>query len=226
MVTYPTIVPMPGMRISKLAASSPFHRRPFLSESLGLEMAASLQDAASPEESTVIQTAIDQLLRSLAGQMDVVEQEAHYATDPDKKSLIPDVGPYFTSGQLLSQVIADAQAVTAVAFKLQASAAGTYLTPFQVSQIDGLYRRTQGLINTIPADLTEAITGEDERLSEFHTSHHVGDAQDAELAIERQVVSAEAPSVAVREPSEKEFTQFLGYGMLTAAGVAIFLLLS
>lgn len=180
---------------------------------LGQEMTA--------EEQAAVRAKIDEALAVAGDQMSEVERELEMVRDPILREQIADVGPYFTEGKLLSQMVMDATAIAVAVKGLQDSLSG-WFGAFETGLADAIHARAQGIYNRISAEETEAIVDEDERLAQFHSARHT----DPVDALAAQAVAMANPKV----PAEGEVPMpppaggvegvAIGIGILVA-GVAL-----
>ena len=146
-------------------------------------------------------------------------------TQPDLYQSIGVVGPYLTPQEIRNVIINDARAIQAQAQRLLSGASAPYITSDQRSILSTVISDAKAEIDYMENfDLTP-LAGANAKLAQDHTDTHVKASREIVDAIEREIVTGEAQSVPVREPSETGSRPGIGalvvVGALVAATVLI-----
>jgi len=163
-----------------------------------------------------------------AAVMEVIENELG-PVSRGRAYEIPVLGETMSSGEILTQVLLDLGALDAVAFRLERGAAQPYIPPEARPILEGVHAAVLGKKNSIPAGSQEPISPGNRGISGDHTDRLAGSVMAMAGDIERMVVEAEGPGVAVREPGEASASvvrviagiavvAVLGYGLYALFG--------
>jgi hypothetical protein len=177
---------------------------------------ASIRDAAA----TVVE-ALRLEIDVVGSELETVTPEALRAT-PDLRIGIPIVG-MLPPPEIRTQITIDARRIDALAQRLLTGAAAPYLRPEQADALDAVHDSARAILAQAQQYDLAPIKDEDIQLSAEHADTHVGDIAAAINEVERLIVTAEAPSVPVREPAEKgaAIGTIVGLGIIAAVAWVI-----
>lgn len=135
---------------------------------------------------------------------------------PDAYLAIPDIADQFTPSELRTIIHDDAKVLGNIATRLWQGAAGNYITGDQAKSLQQLAAKARGIMASIESiGPLQAVSNLD--LAEEHQDDIAYKAGDLMESVEKDVVAAEASSVPVLEPYEKN-TQTVK--LVVGAGVA------
>lgn len=140
---------------------------------------------------------------------------------PDAYLAIPDISDSFTPAELRTIVHDDSKILGNIATRLWQGAAGSYITGDQAKALQQLVAKSKGIMASIESvGPLQAVSNLD--LAQDQQDDVAGKAGDLMEDIEKDVVAAEASSVPVLEPYEKN-TQTVK--LVVGAGVAAVVIL-
>jgi hypothetical protein len=188
----------------------------------GLVVSPRLGQEMTMEEQAAVRAKIDEALAAAGDQMSEVEGERESVRSPIMRDQIADVGPYFSEGKLLTQMVLDANAIVRSVDRLHEALSG-WFESFEESMVDAIHARAREISNGISAAGQEPIVDEDERLAQLHTARHT-DPIDALAAEAYAMANVEAPagggaSPAGEPPSVDVKSIAIGAGILAAGGI-------
>ena len=130
---------------------------------------------------------------------------------------IPIIGPTFSQGEILTQMVLVAGEIAGLAAEIGRSAE-PYLTEDEISVITELHLSAQALISETPRAMQEDILQEHLHLSREHIDSYLATPRLMKGDLDRAIVEAEAQGIPVKEPFPKKLA-------LTVAGGAAIVLL-
>jgi hypothetical protein len=147
---------------------------------------------------------------------------------PDAYLAIPDISEKLTPDELRTVIHDDAKVLGNIATRLWNGAAGNYITGDQAKSLQQLASKARGIMASIESvGPLKAVS--DLALAQDHQDVIAGKAGDLMQAVEKDVVAAEARSVPVLEPYEKDSQTLkivIGTGIAAAVIFGLWSLLS
>lgn len=203
----PTITP-PPMRLGEGRISSP---------------------ELSQSEVEAIRSALIPVVEMLADEIEVIKYDAAQVypetlrSSPDLYKSIDSIGPYLTPQEIRSQMILEGKAIEAEVKRVISGAAASYLRDTDRATLERVRADAGRLVAYLGQLETSPITGAASKLSQDRIADRTENIRLGIEAVERQIVSGEAGSVPVYEPSEKVGVAgiLVILGIVVGAGVII-----
>lgn len=145
---------------------------------------------------------------ALQYELEAVKAEADFVSgptlrvEPDRYRSIAVVGPVFTPAEIRTTVIMDARAIEALATRLLTGAASAYISPDTSDRLSTVVKDARALVDHEEQFDLQPVQGSHAPLAEQHVESHVKASRDLIEGAERDVVSGEAASIPVSEPSQ------------------------
>jgi len=160
----------------------------------------------TPSQIASIQRNLGSLSEALKLELETVKAEADTVSGNDLGAsgdfrVIPVVGTIFNAPEIRNQIVVDSKAISGVAGRILSGSASPYLTDPQRETLETVMADAQALAGYVKQFPVAAPEGRLVAFANEHAEMHVKDAGDMLAAIERNVVSGEAASVPVNEPS-------------------------
>jgi hypothetical protein len=178
--------------------------------------------ALSEDQKKALQAQAANAIEALQLELEATKAEADLVSGPALRNKpeaykeIPLIGPYFTPQEVRTQITLDAGAIEDSANRMLHGAASSYLSVTQTAALGTLVGDAQSLVTYIQQFDLAPITGAKTKLSQDHVGSHVNAANQVVAEVEKGVVTGEASSVPVVEPSGK-----LGLGGILALAALI-----
>jgi hypothetical protein len=180
----------------------------------------------------VLQKGIDSIIGSLTREITAVGVEADLVSpaalrvDPNSPSEISYIGQ-LPPQEIRSALTVDARELWNLVDRVQVGALSHYLTAQQASGLSQLKSQAAGLVSFLQNQDTMPVAPQDQTAVDGHLAMHLKGPGAAVQDAEKAVVTAEAGSVPVLEPSEKhvELNIAIGVGIIAVAGFVLWSLL-
>jgi hypothetical protein len=186
----------------------------------------------APGSISVLQAGVDRIIatlnteiQALIVELDLVSPVA-LRVDPASANEISYIGS-ISPGEIRSAISVSAQQLSDLASRALSGALAHYTTSGQVSQLQSLKSQADQVISAIQGLDTTSISPESMSKAQGYLSMHLKEPTAAISSAEKAVVSAEAGSVPVLEPSEKNVSLniAIGVGLVTVAGLVLWTVL-
>jgi hypothetical protein len=185
-----------------------------------------------PASIGVLQAGVDRIIDSLNTEIQalIVELDlvspAALRVDPSSALQISYIGG-ISPGEIRSAISVAAQQLSDLTARALGGALAHYMTPAQMSQLQSLKSQVDQVISGTQGLDTASIAPENMAKAQDYLSMHMSGPQAALGDAEKAVVSAEAGSVPVLEPAEKNKTLniAIGVGLVTVAGLVLWTVL-
>jgi hypothetical protein len=182
----------------------------------------------SPEAQGVLQKGINGIIDSLTTEVQAVMVEADLVSpaairvDQNSAKDISFIGA-LPPQEIRSALTVDARELGNLVDRVTSGALSHYLTSQQASALGQLKTQTDQLVSLLQNQDTMAIAPGDQASIDSHLAMHLKDPGAAIQEAEKAVVTAEAGSVPVLEPSEKqiELQIAVGVGLAAVAGFVL-----
>lgn len=177
---------------------------------------------------SVLQGGIDRIIDSLNTEIQALVVESDLVSpsairvDPNSASEISNIGS-FSPQEIRTAISASAGQLGGMVDRVLTGALGPYLTASQSSQLSSLKAQAAQVGSTMEnQDLTPVSPGDQGAVQAYLDSHASGPSA-AISDVEKGVVTAEAGSVPVLEPSEKDIAVkiAIGVGLAAVAGLVL-----
>ena len=188
---------------------------------------------ASPELSqeavSRLQNEIDPVVETLQLELEALKAEADMVspqilrTEPDLYRSIQVVGPTLTPQQVRSAILVAARAIQGIAKRILGGSLSPYLSAEQKATMSTIASDAEALMRYVQQFDLGNLSGDAANLAQDYADGHTQTVSALLAASEKKVVSGEAGSVPVLEPSERgsALGAIVGLGLLVTVGILI-----
>lgn len=184
--------------------------------------------AISPAATAVLQGGVDQIISSINTEIQALVVEADLVSpaairvDPSSPSDISYIGN-FPPQEIRSAIQTAGQGLSDRVSRVTTGALSSYLTSDQASRLSTLKAQADQVVSAIQNQDTTPISPGDQAAVESYLAMHQKGPDSAIASAEKAVVTAEAGSIPVLEPSEKDIALkiAIGVGLVGVTGFVL-----